>query len=100
MLTKLKALTLAFPKAVNKDKEFFEAITQCFKNLRKLKRLSLIFQADYTIEDQNMQIMARQLSEFNELTHLSLNLGGPLKTVNINTAIEDISNYVQALKNL
>ena len=85
---------------MNSDKEFFEAITQCFKNLKNLKKLNLIFQAGYNIEDENLQMMARQLSEFNELTHLSLNLGGPLKAVNINTAIEDISNSVQALKNL
>ena len=96
-LTELKALTLTFPIVVDKDKNFFESITKCFKNLKNLKRLNLIFQVCPNIEDENLQIMARQLSEFNELSHLSLDLG---KCINVNTAIENISNSVQALKKL
>jgi len=96
-LTELKALKLTFPKVVNTDKGFFESITQCFKELKKLQRLDLTFQAGYNIENKNLKIMARRLSEFNELSHLSLNLG---RIVKINTAIEDISNSVQILKNL
>ena len=96
----LKALSLTFSEAVNTNKEFFESITQCFKNLKNLQGLNLTFYSCRNIKDEDLQIMAQQLSEFNELSHFSLSLRGVYTAENINTAIENISNSVQALKNL